>query len=517
MIRLFFPSLFIIASFNLYAQNQLPVVSDVRVELDLQQQLILVHYTIDDAENDIISVRLKSSTDGEFYKVQEIGVTGDAGDGISPGEKTIRWEYPSDLALNDVSIRLAIWDNAAIDIAEWVDEVSEEILREHMSIVEGPRNYNTSRPHLEAVKDSIDNRFRNAGLLTSRQDFLFQNQNGQNILGRKPGIQDESSTWIIDGHFDTVSNTPGADDNGSAVVGLLEILRVLSKYSFEDNLLFVGFDFEEAGLIGSQRYVQSGRRPFETIKGVYNMEMIGYYSDEPNTQVLPFGFSSIFPAAAAAVIADDYRGNFLTNVGNANSAALIASIEESAAQYVPELRVISLNVPGTGTLVPDLRRSDHAPFWDAGIPALMLTDGANFRNLNYHTPGDSSATLNYTFMSRVIKTILGAVATQAKPIHGFHVDAGMLTSTRHIHNHTKPKVSLTPNPAENEANLRILGSPETLFHLKLMSLDGKVFFSTHTRGNSDTLIPLAGLVPGTYMVLLDSPELSISRELLIKK
>lgn len=517
MNRIFFLCFFILAGYNLFAQNQLPVVSDVRVELDLQQKLILVFYTIDDAENDVISVRLKSSSDGEFYKIVEDGVAGDTGDGISPGEKVIRWAYPADLELNHVAIRLAVWDNAPIDIAEWVDEVSEEILREHMRIIEGPRNYSTSRPHLEAVKDSIESRFKNAGLLTSRQDFLFQNQNGQNILGRKPGILDEASTWIIDGHFDTVSNTPGADDNGSAVVGLLEILRVLSNYSFEDNLLFVGFDFEEAGLIGSQRYVQSGRRPFETIKGVYNMEMIGYYSDEPNTQQLPFGFSSLFPAAAAAVVADQNRGNFLTNVGNANSAALIASIEESASKYVPELRVISLNVPGTGTIVPDLRRSDHAPFWDAGIPALMLTDGANFRNLNYHTPGDSSATLNYTFMSRVIKTILGAVATQAKPIHGFHVDAGMLTSTNNIHNHTKPKVSLTPNPAENEANLRILGSPETLFNLKLMSLDGKVFFSTHARGNSDTLIPLAGLSPGTYLVVLDSPELSISRELLIKK
>ncbi len=517
MKRILFLSFFIAIGFNISAQNQMPEVSDVRVELDLQQKLILVYYTIDDAENDVISVRLKSSSDGEFYEIVEDGVAGDAGDGISPGEKVIRWTYPLDLELNNVSIRLAIWDDAAINIADWVDEVSEAILVEHMSFIEGPRNYSTSRPHLEAVKDSIESRFMDAGLLTSRQDFLFQNQNGQNILGRKPGLLDESSTWIIDGHFDSVSNTPGADDNGSAVVGVLEIARVLSRYSFEQNLLFVGFDFEEAGLIGSQRYVQSGRRPFETIKGVYNMEMIGYYTEEPNTQQLPFGFSSLFPAAAAAVIADEYRGNFLTNVGNANSAALIASIEESASLYVPELKVISLNVPGTGTLVPDLRRSDHAPFWDAGIPALMLTDGANFRNQNYHTPGDSSATLNYTFMSRVIKTVLAAVATQAKPIHGFSVDAGMLTSTNHLHNHVKPKVSLTPNPATNEANLRILGSPETLFHLKLMSLDGKVFYSTHTRGNSDTLIPLAGLSPGTYVVLLDSPELSISRELLIKK
>lgn len=516
MKRILFLSFFLILAACLVAQNQLPAVSDVRVELDLQQKLILVHYTIDDAENDIISVRLKTSVDGEFYEVVETGVSGDAGDGISPGEKVITWEYPSGLELNNVSIRLAVWDDAAIDIADWVDEVSEEILREHMSIIEGPRNYSTSRPHLEAVKDSIEARFSEAGFLTSRQDFLFQNQNGQNILGRKPGLLDESSTWIIDGHFDSVSNTPGADDNGSAVVGVLEMVRILGKYSFEQNLLFVGFDFEEAGLIGSQRYVQSGRRPFESIKGVYNMEMIGYYSDEPDTQQLPFGFSSLFPAAAAAVIADDYRGNFLTNVGNANSAALITSIEESATQYVPELRVISLNVPGTGTLVPDLRRSDHAPFWDAGVPALMLTDGANFRNQNYHTPGDASSTLNYTFMSRVIKTILAAVATQAKPIHGFHVDAGMLTSTSHAHHHMQPRVSLTPNPAKNEATLRILGSPETLFHLKLMSLDGKMFFSTHTRGNSDTLIPLTGLNPGTYLVLLDSPELSVSRELLIK-
>ena len=56
--------------------------------------------------------------------------------------------------------------------------------------------------------------------------------------------------------------------------------------------------------------------------------------------------------------------------------------------YVPDLRSVPLSVPGNGQIAPDLRRSDHARFWDANIPALMLTDASEFRNTNYHTPAD---------------------------------------------------------------------------------------------------------------------------------
>src|SRR5690606_22115028 len=98
--------------------------------------------------------------------------------------------------------------------------------------------------------------------------------------------------------------------------------------------------------------------------------------------------------ASQDVADDEYRGNFLFACSNTNSNPLLATFVAASEDYVPELRLVSASLPGTGTIAPDLRRSDHARFWDAGIQALMLTDAANFRNPNYHTPGDSIGTLN---------------------------------------------------------------------------------------------------------------------------
>jgi hypothetical protein len=61
---------------------------------------------------------------------------------------------------------------------------------------------------------------------------------------------------------------------------------------------------------------------------------------------------------------------------------------------------------GMERLFADLNRSDHAPFWRAGIPAMMWTDTANFRNPNYHLASDTPDTLDYDFMADVTRLAL---------------------------------------------------------------------------------------------------------------
>src|SRR5690606_18944380 len=188
-----------------------------------------------------------------------------------------------------------------------------------------------------------------------------------NILGRHVGAIDPIKTFIVDGHYDAVAGTPGADDNGTAVAATLEIARILSQFHFRNSLRFIGFSFEEQGVIGSQQYVQSGMPVWEEVHGVLNMEMIGYYSDQPNSQTTPDGFELLFPAAYAELQTNEFRGDFLTVVGNTASDPLNNAFVAAVAQYVPQLKRIPLSVPGNGQIAPDLRRSDHAPFWDSGI------------------------------------------------------------------------------------------------------------------------------------------------------
>ena len=62
-------------------------------------------------------------------------------------------------------------------------------------------------------------------------------------------------------------------------------------------------------------------------------------------------------------------------------------------------------MPLKGGLLPAVRLSDHSSFWDAGWPAVMITDTAFFRNPHYHTPGDRLETLDFGFMGRLVDSL----------------------------------------------------------------------------------------------------------------
>ena len=71
-----------------------------------------------------------------------------------------------------------------------------------------------------------------------------------------------------------------------------------------------------------------------------------------------------------------------------------------------DLPVITLSVPFSGYLMPSVRLSDHAAFWDQGYPAVMVTDTAFFRNPHYHRRSDTPDTLDYDFLRRVTQLLL---------------------------------------------------------------------------------------------------------------
>ena len=113
-------------------------------------------------------------------------------------------------------------------------------------------------------------------------------------------------------------------------------------------------------------------------------------------------------------IAVPSAGDFLAIVGNSDSSRLVEGIERAAARHVPDLHTVPLVVPGNGEALPDVRRSDHAAFWDQGYPAVMLTDTANFRNPHYHQPTDREPTLDLPFMERIARALTAAVEQLAR-------------------------------------------------------------------------------------------------------
>lgn len=501
--RITLSTFFVACTFFSIAQNQPPLLSNVSAYHN-NDGTVIVSYDLQDTENDAVEVRLLISADGgETYLSQAGTVSGDFGYPVTAGAgKQIVWTYDTITNIYDYKIRLVADDRQAPDIQQLVNSVDSVRLHADLQFVQGVRHYQANPTHLEAVKDFIGQRMNEAGLFGNRQDFQESGYTGQNIIATKQGFGKEDSVYIVDAHFDSVDDAPGADDNGSGVVGMLETMRVLAPYNFAKSIRFIGFDFEEAGLKGSIKYVQDGIPAHEKIQGVFNYEMIGYYSEQVNSQQMPAGFELLFPTQYNTVVADSFRGNFIVNTGDAESNALNAAFHNAALSYVPELKVVSVVLPGNGTIASDFRRSDHAPFWDADIPALMLTDGANFRNPYYHTPNDSISKLNFTFMSNVVKATVAAVAELAGIQNSTKQDVAIFPAGISA-NALQCTSNVFPNPVSNSLTVQAGDCFAKGFSATLYDVRGKVVAENKTE-KSELSIDTQNLPKGVYFAVLQA-------------
>ena len=439
-------------------QNSIPVVSNIQTTLMPLINAVKITYDLYDADSDPMRVTLRISNDsGKTFLYPCDSVTGDVGYPVYSGyQKQIYWYFTTTPVM--LKAKIIADDMQPMDISGIVNQIDSNKLKENLLFIEGIRHRTAGVQQLQRVKDSIYARFLRYNLQTSIQNFNYSGYNAQNFIGRLPGTIYEDTTYIIDGHFETVSISPGADDNGTAVAAFLEIARILSNYNFRNTIKFIGFDLEESGLVGSQKYVAEGIPFYEKIAGVYNFEMIGYYCDTPNCQSMPTGFCTLFPDLCDSANAQQNKGNFILNTANVYSNSLRYHFDSCARLYVPQLRVLSLATPGNGQTTPFLRRSDHAPFWDAGYKALMLTDGAEYRNYNYHTPGDTVGTLNIRFMTNVVKATVASVINIAGVRHsGFGISDFFTVDINKINTEIPYKFELFqnyPNPFNPTTNIR---------------------------------------------------------------
>jgi aminopeptidase YwaD len=204
---------------------------------------------------------------------------------------------------------------------------------------------------------------------------------------------------LIGAHYDTVSGSPGADDNASGLVVLLELAFRLRVQPLARPILLVAFCLEEQDRLGSQAFAARLKVEHRELTGAIILECVGFAKSEAGTQKAP-------PAVPIAV---PNQGDFLAIVGNETSRSLVVQLEQEARRQASQLKTLSLVVPDRGEAMPHTRRSDHASFWDAGYPAVMLTDTANFRNPHYHRETDTVATLNLKFLSDVATMVTTTV------------------------------------------------------------------------------------------------------------
>jgi hypothetical protein len=208
----------------------------------------------------------------------------------------------------------------------------------------------------------------------------------QNLIGDRPGTGG-GGVVLITAHLDSVNqaggpaaNAPGADDNGSGSAGVLELGRLLSTRSWQHDVRLILFGGEEQGLFGSKQYV-AALPPAERsrIRAVLNMDMIASKNTAEPTVLLE---------------------------GAQLSSGQMADLATAAATYTGLKVETSLNPFA----------SDHVPFINAGIPAVLTIEGADSANGHIHTATDTLNFLDWGFAAEILRMNVAALAGWLEPV-----------------------------------------------------------------------------------------------------
>lgn len=262
-------------------------------------------------------------------------------------------------------------------------------------------------PRLGECRQYVRRQLAACGWETRDESFEAATEDGHLVRGvnliatHKDRPVSDGPRFCLGAHLDSRPETPGADDNASAVATMLEIARNLDRDWPEQSRLeleLVAFDLEELGMLGGAARARRMREQGVDLRGMVSLEMLGYCDHRPDTQQLPRELRGMYPDT----------GNFIALIGNQVSTALLSRFREGM-ESISDLPVETLQVPENGNLLQATRLSDHSPFWDEGYAALMVTDTSFLRNPYYHTPQDTTDTLDRDFLCRVASGCLAAV------------------------------------------------------------------------------------------------------------
>jgi aminopeptidase YwaD len=284
----------------------------------------------------------------------------------------------------------------------WPRKTMDDPLLSDLRALACERHPFSSPANLRRAQDYLAGQYKRLGLRVSFHAFRALGGTYMNVLGTlrpsRPNLYRSNPPLIIAAHYDTVEGTPGADDNASGLAVILETARRLREEVLTREIRFIATCLEEYDLRGSLAYVSSLKEGSEDIEGAIVLECVGFVSQSEGSQTAPAGIPIEIPTV----------GNFLGIIANTASGGLAKEFQQAANRAVPDLKTVSLVVPGQGEQLPDTRRSDHAAFWQFGYPAIMLTDTANFRNPHYHRSTDTLQTLDLGFIRRVAVAVSAA-------------------------------------------------------------------------------------------------------------
>lgn len=263
---------------------------------------------------------------------------------------------------------------------------TQEILLSHLEHLARPRHARWDALGLMAVRTYL---IEHLSTLGSLEEHCFNRgiDAGINLILKLPGQDSVLDPILIGAHYDGPLHSIGADDNASGVAALLVLAQRWAASPPRRPIWIVAFDQEEWGMLGSAALANQLRQEGQRLKLMVSLEMLAFTSSHQS-----------YPHEAMRSIYGD-RGDFIALIANAGSALMLPGLARTMGRYVPTK---VLPVPNGGRAIPDVRLSDHSPFWDAGYDALMVTDTSFMRNPHYHRMSDTVETLDIPFFAGVV-------------------------------------------------------------------------------------------------------------------
>lgn len=279
-----------------------------------------------------------------------------------------------------------------------------ERLKAHITAIASEPHNSRHPAALERAAVVIEAAFRNEGYSPKSQTYEADGTSVRNIwvqLEPAGGAEAAEDAIVVGAHYDSAGDAPGANDNASGTAAVIELARLLKSHTPKRTRIYlVAFTNEEAPFWGTAdhgaaRFADMLLSRGETIRGMLSLETLGWFDDTPGSQRYPTPFNWLYPDV----------GNFVAFVGMPGSRTWLHEVIEPYRRnaHVPSIGGIA------PSFIPGISWSDHAPFADRGIPALMLTDTAPFRYPHYHRATDTPDKVDVETLARITLALEGTL------------------------------------------------------------------------------------------------------------
>jgi Zn-dependent M28 family amino/carboxypeptidase len=317
----------------------------------------------------------------------------------------------------------SVWAERARALRATLDPAE---LRREVDSFPGPRNRFLSPDAMADADRRILSAFDDRGWSASIRPFSNRELEleGANVVAVKAGTATADAVVVV-AHHDTVRDSIGADDNTASVVALLSLARLLAPGTFRRTIVLAAVDMEEAGFFGARALVDS-LVVERGVVGAVVLETMSFTSGEPGAQTLPPFVGALYVGQVRRIRRRGSIGDFTNVMYRRNSAGLAVRFAEALEHLAgrgaavltrdPLDLAVSPAIARVAPFVHDFARSDHVPFWEAGLPAIMINDTANFRNPNYHTASDTADTLDYERIADITAAVGVAVENAARKV-----------------------------------------------------------------------------------------------------